>query len=362
MSLPPLPKLRPPASLAFPKNFVWGVATAAPQIEGAAFEDGKGESTWDRFSRIPGKVHNGDTLDVACDHYHLYKQDFALMRKLGIKNYRLSVAWPRIFPQADGKLNPKGLDFYKRLIDAMRKEGITPWVTLFHWDLPQTLEDAGGWRSRKTVEAFGPYAEAVVKALGSRVKNWITLNEIRCFTLLAYGGHDKAPGLKVSAQELNQTYHNALVCHGLAVKAVREHGGKGARVGLTDNSDVPIPVSETPADIAAAKAWYEEKNLHILDPIYRGAYSPAYLRRCGADRPRVEKGDFDLIGQKTDFLGLNIYTGVFVRAGKGGKPEQLAFPPDYPRTSCPWLNIAPQSIYWGTRLPHECYGTKAIYI
>ena len=348
--------------LTFPRNFVWGVAMAAAQIEGAAFEDGKGESVWDRFARQPGKVLNGDNLDVACDHYHLYKKDFALMRRLGIRHYRLSVSWPRIFPQGDGALNQKGLDFYHRLIDAMLAEDITPWVTLFHWDLPQALEERGGWRSRVVPEAFGSYADTVVRALGDRVKHWITLNEIPCFTSAGYGQGDKAPGATETPQVVNQTFHHALICHGLAVRAVREHGGRRATVGLTDNSTIPVPVMETERDIAAARAWYVEKNAHILGAIHAGGYSTAYLRRCGADRPKVEKGDFDLIALPTDFLGLNIYTGFFVRAGKGGKPEELALPQDYPRTSCPWLNIMPQAIYWGCRLAQEVYDAKAIYI
>ncbi len=353
-----------PKPLGFPKNFTWGVATAAAQIEGAAFTDGKGESVWDRFARIPGKVHNGDTLDVANEHYTRYPQDFALMRKLGVKNYRLSIAWPRIYPNGDGDLNPAGLKFYNKLIDSCLKHGITPWVTLFHWDLPQSLEDRGGWTSRVTVDAFEIYANTIVEAFGDRVKNWITLNEIRCFTVHGYGkGSHKAPGREESAQVVNQTYHHALLCHGHAVKAVRKHGGKGARVGLTDNSDIAVPVTETPADIAAARAWYADRNAHILEPIYTGRYSAAYLKRVGADRPAVQRGDLELISQPTDFLGLNIYTGEFIRAGKGKtRYEQLALPVDYPRTTCTWLNLMPQAIYWGTRFAAEVYGAKAIYI
>lgn len=349
--------------LNFPKNFVWGVATAAPQIEGAAFEDGKGESIWDRFARIPGKVHNGDTLDVANDHYHLYGQDFALMRKLGLKNYRLSIAWPRIYPNGDGEVNPAGLAFYNKLIDSCLKHGITPWVTLFHWDLPQSLEDRGGWTSRATTDAFAVYAETVVKALGDRVKNWITLNEIVCFTLLGYSKvGDKAPGRDESAKVVNQTYHHALLCHGHAVKAVRNFGGKGARVGITDNSSIPIPVTETPADIAAARAWFVERNSRILEPIYTGRYSADHKKRMGKDMPDVQKGDLGLISLPTDFLGLNLYTATYVRAAKGKRYEELPLPADFPRSSCPWLNIMPQTLYWGTRLPAEVYGVKAIYI
>lgn len=353
----------PPSTNTFPKNFVWGAAAAAPQIEGAAFADGKGESIWDRFSRIPGKVHNGDTLDVACDHYNRFEEDFALMRSLGIRSYRLSIAWPRIYPKGDGALNQAGLDFYHRLIDSMAKNGITPWVTLFHWDLPQALEDRGGWTSRKTVDAFATYADTVVKAFSGKVKNWITINEIRCFTLLGYGpGSFKAPGRVVSPQLVNQTYHHALVCHGHGVRAVRAFGGKGAQVGITDNCDVCAPVTETPADIAAANAWFVERNLHILDPIHRGSYAKEYLRRVGKDAPVVAPGDFRLISAPTDFLGVNIYTGYFVRACKGAKYEVLPFPANYPCADSKWLFLMPQVIYWGLRFAHENYGPKAMYV
>ncbi|HVS54611.1 MAG TPA: GH1 family beta-glucosidase [Opitutaceae bacterium] len=347
---------------SFPQNFVWGVATAAPQIEGAAFLDGKGASVWDHFARLPGKIHRGDTLDVACDHYHRFREDFALMRELGVKHYRLSLAWPRLFPAGDGALNSKGIDFYHRLFDAMAEHDLEPWVTLFHWDLPQALEERGGWCSRVTVDAFARYADTVVKAYGDRVKNWITLNEIRCFTLLGYGGGHKAPGRKVSAAELNQTYHHALLCHGHGVRAVREHGGAGARVGLTDNPDVCVPVTETPRDIAAARDWFVDRNLHLLGAIYAGSYSPAYLQRCGAGAPRVSAGDFALISAPTDFLGLNLYTATFVRAGADGRPESLPMPQNYPRADSQWLNLVPQTMYWGTRLAQEAYGVKSIYI
>jgi len=350
------------ATDSFPPGFVWGAATAAPQIEGAAFVDGKGESIWDRFARRPGAVHHGDTLDVACDHYHRFKEDFALMRELGVKNYRLSLAWPRIFPQGDGALNQAGLDFYHRLFDAMHEAGITPWVTFFHWDLPQALEDRGGWVSPVTVAAFATYADTVVQAFHGQVKNWITLNEIRCFTQLAYGQGSKAPGRNVTPAELNQTYHHALLCHGHAVRAVRRHGGAGARVGLTDNAEICFPVTESPADIAAARLWFARRNEHLLGALYAGGYSATYLARCGAAAPRVAAGDFALISQPTDFLGLNLYTGTFVRADAAGQPQELPLPAHYPKADSPWLHFAPQVMYWGTRLAHETYGVKSIYI
>jgi beta-glucosidase len=246
-----------PTSVAFPKNFTWGVATAAPQIEGAAFADGKGESTWDHFARQPGRVHNNENLDVACDHYHRFDADFALMAKLGVKNYRLSLAWPRIIPNADGATNQAGLDFYHRLFDSLEKHGITPWVTMFHWDTPQYLEPAGGWRNRATAEAFGRYADVIVKTFGSRVKNWITLNEIRCFTMYSYScDTDKAPGIRESAQVVNQAIHHAVLAHGYGVRAVRAYGGRGARVGLTDNPEIFVPAEETEKDIAATRAAF----------------------------------------------------------------------------------------------------------
>jgi len=353
-------------SSPFPGRFVFGVAAASAQIEGAAFDDGKGPSIWDHFARVPGKVAHGDTLDLACDHYHRFDEDFALMASLGIRNYRLSIAWPRIYPQGDGALNPAGLAFYRRLFASLARHGITPWVTLFHWDLPQALEDRGGWTSRRTVDAFARYADTVVREFAPFVRNWITLNEIRCFTQLAYGLGTKAPGRRESDAVVNQTFHHALLCHGHAVLAVRRHGGPDARVGLTDNCDVSVPVTETPDDIAAAKAWFVDGNAHVLGAIHGRGYSKAYLDRVGAAAPVVQPGDFELIGQPTDFLGLNIYTATYVRAAHDavdGRPYQaLTLPSSYPRADSPWLNLVPQAIYWAPRLCHELYGHDSIYI
>jgi len=349
----------------FPAHFVFGVAAAAAQIEGAAFTGGKGWSVWDTFARQPGKVAAGDTLDQACDHYHRFDEDFALMASLGVRHYRLSIAWPRIFPNGDleGEPNPAGIEFYRRLLASMARHGITPWVTMFHWDLPQALEDRGGWTSRHTVAAFARYADTIVQAFAGEVKHWITLNEIRCFTWLGYGVGSKAPGRRESEQVVNQTIHHALLCHGHAVRAVRAHGGPGAVVGLTDNCDVAVPVSETPPDIAAAQAWFLDRNAHILGAMHLGAYPPAYLDRVGADAPRVEPGDFALISERTDFLGLNLYTATYVRAGREGQPyEALALPARYPRADSPWLNIVPQSVYWAPRMCAELYGHRSIFI
>ena len=351
------------SSSRFPDTFVFGVAAASAQIEGAAFKDGKGESIWDRFARIPGKVANGHNLDIACDHYHRFDEDFALMASLGTRHYRLSISWPRIFPTGDGALNQAGLDFYHRLFASLRSHGITPWVTLFHWDLPQALEDRGGWTSRDTVDAFKRYAETVVRAFAPVVDNWITLNEIRCFTTLAYEVGTKAPGRQEPPAVVNRTCHHALLCHGHAVRAVREFGGPDARVGLTDNCDVSVPVTETPGDIAAARSWFLEHNAHILGAIAGHGYPEDYLARAGTDAPEVRPGDFDLISAPTDFLGLNVYTATYVRAGRHGQPyEALVLPDGYPRADSAWLNIVPQAIYWAPRMCHELYGHRSIYI
>jgi beta-glucosidase len=344
----------------FPKNFIWGVSAAAPQIEGAAALDGKGESIWDRFSRSPGRIPNGDNPDTACDHYRRYKQDIALMRKLGVRHYRLSIAWPRVYPRGDGALNQAGLDHYKRLLDTLHAHGITPWVTMFHWDLPQALEDQGGWRSRRTVDAFARYADTLVRALGPRVRHWMTVNEIDCFTVRAYGpASNKAPGAREDAATVNRTSHHALLCHGHGLRAIREHGARGTIAGFAENPEPAVPLTETPADIAAARADYATANLRVLDPIFRGHYSPRFLRaHARAARPPVERGDFALISAPVDFLGLNIYSGAIVRRGARGRPERLPFPPSYPRTDSPWHNIIPETIYWGPRFATELYGNK----
>lgn len=356
-------RLRDPQPLKFPPRFVWGVAAAAPQIEGASREDGKGPSVWDTFAATPGRVAGGDTLDVACDHYHRFDADFRLMARLGFKHYRLSLAWPRIFPDGTGTPNAKGLDFYRRLLASMRKHGITPWVTLFHWDLPQRLEDAGGWRNRATVDAFARYADTVTKAFSDDVTRWFTINEIPCFTRLAHtGAMDKAPGCPLPPRDLNQAIHHALLAHGHGVRAVREHARRGAIVGVAEVPDGFVPLTETPEDIAAARQAFQDANDQILGAPLLGGYSTRLLRRLGRDRPDVRPGDFDLIALPTDFTGVNSYTGHFVRAARRG-PEILPFPAGYPRTArTGWLKTVPQSIYWSTRYLAECYGPRRILI
>ena len=354
----PLPAL----GSEFPPDFSWGVATAAPQVEGAAALDGKGPSIWDVWARIPGNIRNGDTLDVACDHYHRFPDDFRMMADLGVRHYRLSIAWPRIYPLGRGQVNSRGLDFYHRLFDELEGHGITPYVTMFHWDLPAALGDEGGWRVRGVTDAFAQYADTIVRAYADRVKHWITLNEIFCFTQLAYGSGSMAPGARDGEAVVNQAYHHALICHGHGVRAVREHGGPGAQVGLTDNPSIPVPLTETPGDAAAARELFVRRNIRVLPPIYRGHYDERYLAEAGAAAPKFTEDDFRLISLPTDFLGMNIYTGEFVREGAAGRAEGVPFPPHYPVADSPWLKLNARAMYWGPRLAAEAYGVGRIYV
>jgi beta-glucosidase len=349
---------------SFPEGFVWGVAAASAQIEGAAREDGKGESIWDRFATLPGKIKNGDSPETACDHYHRFEADADLMRRLGVRHYRLSIAWPRVVPAGDGPVNPPGLDFYDRLIDALLARGITPWVTLFHWDLPQALEDRGGWLVRQTPEAFARYAEVVVKRLADRVSNWFTVNEIPCFIGNGYGNGYFAPGKQVDAKALNQAYHHGLLAHGHAVAAVRAWGGSKARVGLVHNHlpAPPIPITSSAADVGSARIEYERTNRQLMGPVFLGEYPEAFLAEAGKDAPAIEPGDMSLIGQPTDFLGLNVYAGNFVRAGRDGLPEVLPFPRQYPTGHLDWLRITPECMYWSVRLASEVFGVRTFYM
>jgi len=352
------------ASYPFPEGFVWGVAAASAQIEGASAEDGKSESIWDRFATIPGKIKGGDSPAYACDHYHRYEADAGLIAGLGIRHYRLSIAWPRVIPGGTGPANPLGLGFYDRLIDALLARQITPWVTLFHWDLPQCLEDQGGWPVRATANAFRDYAETVVKRLGDRVKNWFTVNEIPCFIGNGYENGTFAPGRKEPKRVVSQAYHHALLAHGHAVRAVREFGGLGARVGLVHNHlPAPqIPATETEADIIAARTLYDRTNRQLMAPVFLGQYSDAFLAEAGADAPEIQAGDLDLIAEPTDYLGLNLYAGDLVRAGRNGEPEVLPFPRGFPRGDLPWINITPQTMYWAVRHACDVFGVKTIYL
>lgn len=340
----------------FPPTFQWGVSTASYQIEGAAEADGRLPSVWDTFSATPGRTLNGATGKVACDHYYRYEDDIRLMAELGVKHYRFSVAWPRIVPEGRGAVNPAGLDFYNRLVDCLLSHGITPHVTLFHWDSPEALEKRyGSWRSREMAQDFADYVTVVVKGLGDRVTHWMTINEIFCFTHMGYGVEQPphAPGTKVrSSKDTWQTSHHALLAHGLGCQAIRAATPQPCQVALVDNFLATVPVTETPEDIAAAKAAFPSTGTNggIIMPALTGQYSPALLSDLGRDAPNIAPGDLGTIHQPLDALGLNIYTGVYVRAADTPRGyEKIPFPKSYPRLHMPWLHILPESIYWAAR-------------
>src|SRR6266571_7300832 len=278
----------------FPENFLWGVATASYQIEGAATEDGRGESIWDRFCATPGKVLNGDSGLVACDHYHRYREDVALMRELGVKAYRFSIAWPRILPDGRGQVNPAGLDFYDRLVDALLDAGIEPFVTLYHWDLPQALQDElGGWGSRETSYAFANYTDIVSRRLGNRVQKWITLNEPYVSTFMGHETGVMAPGLK-DPRLAWQVSHHLLLGHGLAVPILRTNSGPQTRVGITLSLSPTEPATNAPADQTMAQFADGKLNRWFLDPIFHGSYPTDMLNllpMLGDFVPKMETGD-----------------------------------------------------------------------
>lgn len=348
---------KPMTSYQFPDNFMWGVATASYQIEGAVTTDGRQPSVWDTFSATPGRTLNGDTGTIACEHYHRYEADIQLMAKLGVKHYRFSIAWPRIIPEGRGAVNEAGVDFYKRLVDCLRSHGITPHATLFHWDSPQALEEKyGSWRSREMAKDYADYVTAVVQRLGDRITDWMTINEIFCFTHMGYDV-DKtpphAPGTQVrTRKDVWQTSHHALLAHGLGCQAIRAASPGPCSVVLVDNPLVTVPIAESPEHIAAAEKAFHTcgANGGILFPVLTGAYSPLLLEQLGADAPEIQAGDLETIHQPLDGLGLNIYTGNYVRAAENARGyEVLSFSETYPRLNMPWLWIVPEALYWSAR-------------
>lgn len=331
--------------LKFPENFLWGVATASYQIEGAVNEDGRGESIWDVFSHTPGKTLNGDTGDVACDHYHRWREDVALMKSLGYKAYRFSLAWPRILPDGRGKINQPGLDFYSRLVDALLEAGIQPLVTLYHWDLPAALENA--WLNRSVVDAFAEYSGVVSRHLGDRVKTWFTINEPWCASHLSYTIGEHAPGMQDRSMSILAAHH-LLMAHGVAVKEIRA-AVPGAKVGIVLNMSPVYNDPDSPVSQQMIQHVDGEVNRWFIDPLYGRGYPTDMLDdyvRMGAlesTQPDfIKPGDIDLIAQETDLLGINYYTPHLISADTD---EVLAEKrADVPKTEMGW-ELYPQGLF-----------------
>lgn len=348
----------------FPAGFLWGTATSAYQIEGAAAEDGRKPSVWDTFSHTPGKTADGGTGDVAVDDYHRYKEDIGLLQALGVKAYRFSVAWPRVFPAGSGAPNEKGIAFYERVVDDLLAAGIQPFVTLFHWDLPQALEDrVGGWQSPETSKAFADYAGFVARRLSDRVHRFFTINEFSCFTDQGYGSGEKAPGKRLSAAQVNQVRHHALLGHGMGVQAIRAAGRPDVKVGIAENARIAVPVIESPEHMDAARKAMRELNAPFLTAVLEGKYPDSYLSAEGRNAPRFTAEEMRTIAAPLDFVGINVYQPTYVRAAEGPGGFAEAPPPaSYPRMASPWLYIAPETAYWAVRLVADIWGVKEIYI
>jgi beta-glucosidase len=357
-------------SAPFPAGFVWGAATSAYQIEGAANGDGRGESIWDRFCRTPGRIRDGAAGDVACDHYHRWREDVALMKELGLKAYRFSISWPRILPEGRGAVNQKGLDFYSRLVDALLEAGIVPYATLFHWDLPQRLQEAGGWPARATAGAFRDYVEAVVRRLGDRVQDWITHNEPWCASLQSHQIGHHAPGLRDWPAALRASHH-LLLSHGWAVPIVRDHS-PGARVGITLNLTPAEPASPSRGDRDATRHFDGYFNRWFLDPLYGRGYPADMVTDYASDGrlPEdwdevVQAGDLEAVAEPTDFLGVNYYNRTVVRSESlpeaDNLPRTVFLAPESEWTEMGW-EVHPEGLYQTLCRVHFEYGPARIYV
>lgn len=347
----------------FPANFLWGSATASYQVEGGVHEGGRGASIWDTFSHTPGKVHMGDTGDVADDFFHRYADDVKLMKDLGVKTFRFSVAWSRVFPGGTGAPNPQGLDFYHRMVDSLLEAGIQPFCTLYHWDLPQALQDKGGWENRDTAQAFGDYAGYTAGQLSDKVKHFMTMNEMRTFVELGYGNGTHAPGLQVGVKRLAQLNHYVVLAHGLAVRAIRAHAKPGTEVGLAENVQATTPVYDAPEHAAAARKAMREQNAMFLTVVEEGRYTDHYLKQLGADAPKFTAEEMEIIHSPMDFVGINVYQPSFVRAddselGYAVVPQ----PSSYPHMFSPWLAVGPEALYWTPKLVADLWKVKTIFI
>lgn len=355
--------------MKFKEDFLWGAATASYQVEGAAYEDGKGLSIWDVFCEKPGRILNGHTGEVACDQYHRYEEDVKMMADMGIQAYRFSLSWPRIMPKGTGEINPAGIAYYNHLIDCLLKYNIKPYVTLYHWDLPYELHKKGGWLNEEIVEWFGEYAKVVAENFSDRVENFFTVNEPQCFIGISYMGTQHAPGYGGTIREGLQAGHNALKAHGRAVQMLRKYAKSEIKVGFAPTGAFTYPKSNDEKDVEAAKnmmfknitqdnwvwnvAWWN-------DPVYLGQYPKEGLEALAAYLPEITSEDMELIHQPLDFIGMNIYNGQMVSADDqtSWKLEERYI--GFPQTGMKWP-ITPEVLYWAPKFLCERY-KKPIYI
>lgn len=347
----------------FRDDFVWGVASSSYQIEGTSPDDGHGKNIWDTFIEAGG-TYERHNAEIACDHMHRYEEDFAMMRLLGIKAYRFSISWSRIMPEGTGRVNEKAIELYRNMIKSMIKNGVTPYLTLYHWEFPQALQDKGGWLNEESIQWFADYAKVVAENFSDIVEYYMTLNEPQCFVGLGHLSGIQAPGLKLPLPETFQIAHNALRAHGAAVKALREHACRPIKVGYAPTCGVAYPYTNSAEDIEAARkvyfgfynpmsnwtwnvAWFS-------DPVFLGKYPEEGLEKFKEWLPKITQDDMELISQPLDFMGQNIYNGYFVRAGKDGEPEFVDRPYGFPRTSTNWP-VTPECLYWGLKFMYDRY-------
>ncbi len=347
--------------MGFPKNFVWGAAAASYQVEGAAFEDGKGLSVWDMMSHWPGRTWEENHGDVSCDHYHHYQKDVDLMAEIGLQAYRLSISWPRVLPEGIGPVNKKGLDFYDKLIDALLAKKIEPWVTLFHWDYPYALFCRGGWLNPDSPDWFAEYSGVIADRLSDRVTHWMTQNEPQCFIGLGHQSGEHAPGLKLDFPQILQITHHALLAHGKSVQVLRGRAKAKPLIGAAPVGVALIPASDSKADIEAARKRMfsiTEKhywnNTWYADPMIFGRYPEDGLAVFGKAVPDFPATDMETICQPLDFYGANMYWSDPVRATEDGGSEVVPFPTGPAVTTMGW-KVVPETLYWGPRFLYERY-------
>ncbi len=356
--------------MGFAKDFVWGAATSSYQIEGTGRDSGKGQNIWDVFTKEPGRVYEGHTGDIACDHYHRFREDVAYMKELGLKGYRFSIDWSRVLPEGTGKVNEKGIDFYNALIDELLEQGIEPYITLYHWELPYEIYKRGGWMNPEIVEWFGQYARLVAERFSDRVKYFFTLNEPQCFVGLGFLQGCHAPGVKAPLRDTFEMAHNALKAHGRAVQMLRAYGKQNVQIGYAPTSGMCYPEKETPKDIEAARkalfalpddlsnwtwnvSWWS-------DPVILGKYPEEGMKKYEKYLPVITDKDMKLISQPIDFYGQNIYNGRCIRMGTDGRPEEVRRPAGFTKTATNWP-VTPEALYWGPKFLYERY-RKPIYI